>query len=122
MSGARGARKRPLAEMLGNDAQPTAMELDTDPLGERAPENEVLGETNEQQQVNASGRKSNNPSAEAQNQGKLQDQVEQERPGDEVMATSETEGEGYIHQFYLGQRIDEVLHGDLKRPPPNFGF
>lgn len=32
------------------------------------------------------------------------------------------ESENYISQFYLGQKIDEVLTGDLKRPTPNFNF
>jgi hypothetical protein len=28
----------------------------------------------------------------------------------------------HISKFYLGQKIDEVLTGDLKRPPANFSF
>ena len=30
--------------------------------------------------------------------------------------------DSYITQFYLGQKIDEVLKGDLKRPQINFDF
>ena len=32
------------------------------------------------------------------------------------------EHDDYIARFYLGQKIDEVLRGDLKRPFPNFNF
>ena len=39
-----------------------------------------------------------------------------------MMAGEEQEDDSYIHQYYLGQKIDEVLHGDLKHAPPNFGF
>lgn len=44
----------------------------------------------------------------------------QEQPGDQEMVGEESEN--YISQFYLGQKIDEVLTGDLKRPTPNFNF
>ena len=30
--------------------------------------------------------------------------------------------DSYITQFYLGQKIDEVLKGDLKKPQTNFDF
>ena len=32
------------------------------------------------------------------------------------------EHEDYIARFYLGQKIEEVLKGDLKRPFTNFNF
>lgn len=28
----------------------------------------------------------------------------------------------YIDQFYLGQKVNEVLEGPLRQPPPNFSF
>jgi hypothetical protein len=28
----------------------------------------------------------------------------------------------FISQYYLGQKIQDVLRGDLKRPHPNFSF
>lgn len=39
-----------------------------------------------------------------------------------LMSANDYDSESYIHKFYLGQKIEEILRGDLKRPPPNFGF
>ena len=40
---------------------------------------------------------------------------------DDSMMVDE-EHEDYIARFYLGQKIEEVLKGDLKRPFTNFNF
>ena len=33
-----------------------------------------------------------------------------------------SEDRTYIQKFYLGQNIEELLVGDLRKPPPNFNF
>jgi len=40
--------------------------------------------------------------------------------GDREMVDEESDS--YVSQFYLGQRVDEVVKGSLKRPAPNFAF
>jgi hypothetical protein len=40
--------------------------------------------------------------------------------GDREMIDEESDS--YVSQFYLGQRVDEVVKGSLKRPAPNFAF
>ena len=41
--------------------------------------------------------------------------------GEDTIMRHEEE-DSYISQFYLGQQIEKVLEGDLRRPPPNFQF